>query len=161
RREAPPFLHAGQVTRGSASANRFSSASLTARRKTMRRQRVAILASAAAIVAASAAPALASERNRLNVALPVASLAQVDYVGDVAPTVTLVPVETRAPVVFDPFARMDRIAAIMEARHRAMMRQVAALQDLAARAEAAPGLTVAGALPAGARYTMVSSTTDA
>lgn len=127
----------------------------------MRAKRIAILAGAAAVLAAGTAPAFASERNRMTVALPDGALAEVEYVGDVAPRVTVVPVAARLPILSDPFAEMERMAAAMQARHRAMMRQVAALQQLATQAETAPGMTLASSLPAGVRYTMVSSTTDA
>lgn len=133
----------------------------------MRNKRVAILAGAAALFAAGAAQATAAETNRMSVALPDGSVAQIEYVGDVAPRVTVIPVEHRTLRPFSPFAEMERIAAAMEARHQAMMRQMAALQRFAAEAAAAPrqiapgGMTLVGNLPVGARYTMVSSTTDA
>lgn len=135
----------------------------------MRNKRVAILAGAAALFAAGAAQATAAETNRMSVALPGGSVAQIEYVGDVAPRVTVVPVEHRTLRPLSPIAEMERIAATMEARHQAMMRQMAALQRFAAEAAAAAaprqiapgGMTLVGNLPAGARYTMVSSTTDA
>lgn len=131
----------------------------------MRNKRIAILAGAAALLAAGAAQATTAETQRMHVALPGGSVAQIEYVGDVAPTVTVLPAERRVPRPISPFAEMERIAAAMEARHRAMMRQMAALQQFAAQAAVAPrhapGLTLVGNLPAGSRYTVVSSSTDA
>ncbi len=126
----------------------------------MRFKRATILAGAAALLAATAASA---EVHRMNVALPDGSVAHVEYEGEVAPTVTVVPSVMPARIAFDPFAGFERIAAMMEARHRAMMMQIAALRHAAARAAAAaPGETIlAGTLPEGVHYTMVSSTTDA
>jgi hypothetical protein len=129
----------------------------------MRFTRTTILAGAAVLLAAGTAAAAAETLHTMNVALPDGSVAQIEYVGDVAPTVSVAPV-TAVPVAFvDPFAQLDRMAAYMEAQHRAMMQRVAAMQQAAAHAAAgAPGqMTVVGDLPAGTHFTYVSSTTDA
>lgn len=129
----------------------------------MRNTRKLILVGAAAAVAASAGTAAAAEAHRMNVALPDGSVAQIEYEGDVAPRVIVVPATARSLAAYDPFADFDRIAARMEAQRQAMLLRMAALQKAAAEAAAAQpgGMTVVGNLPAGARYTMVSSTTDA
>jgi hypothetical protein len=88
----------------------------------------------------------------------------VEYAGEVAPKVTVEPVEAQqARIAFDPFAELDRIAFEMQARHQAMLRQMAALQQAAAEgAGAVPGgVTLVGDLPAGAHVSYYSSTTDA
>src|SRR4051794_4814875 len=90
--------------------------------------------------AALAAGAVAASRNThvMNVALPDGLTARVEYVGDVAPRVTVVPGQVPA----DPFALFDRSAFDMQRQIDAMMRQVSemARQPLAG---APPGLNVA------------------
>jgi hypothetical protein len=129
----------------------------------MRFARTTILAGGAAMLLAGTAAYAADKLHTLNVSLPDGSVAQIEYSGDVAPKVSVVPA-TVVPIAYaDPFAELDRMAAYMEAQHEAMMRQVAAMEQAAARAGAgSPGqLTVVGDLPAGTHFTYVSSTTDA
>lgn len=129
----------------------------------MRWKRTTILAGGAALLAAGTAAA-AEELHTMNVALPDGSVARIEYTGEIAPKVTIVPSGARTVIVYDPFAGFDRMIAAMEARHRAMMLQMAALEEAAAEAAAGgqPGLvTVSGGLPAGVHYSYVSSTTDA
>lgn len=133
----------------------------------MRKLPTALLAAAGVALAAGAAQA--SERMKtVQVALPDGSVAQIRYSGDVAPRVAVVPVEARRVIAYDPFAEMRQISAIMQARHEAMMRQMAELQQraraAAAAGEVAPGqVLVRGTLPAGTSYsyTMVSSSNAA
>jgi hypothetical protein len=139
----------------------------------MRFTRTTILAGAAVLLAAGTAAAAAETLHTMNVALPDGSVAQIEYTGDVAPTVSVAPAAAvpiaplsiaPLPIAFvDPFAQLDRMAAYMEARHQAMMQQVAAMEQTATRAApGAPGqVTVVGDLPAGTHFTYVSSTTDA
>ncbi|HEX7709926.1 MAG TPA: hypothetical protein VF418_03220 [Sphingomonadaceae bacterium] len=134
----------------------------------MRRAHTVILAGAAALFIGSAAVAAAAELHHMNVDLPDGSVAQIEYTGNVAPKVTIAPAAGRQVALVDPFAQMDQIMASMEARHRAMMAQMAAMQRAAAAIPApplAPGeqLVAAGNAPQGAGYSMVSvsSTTDA
>jgi hypothetical protein len=128
----------------------------------MRLARTTILAGGAALLLAGTAAYAAEKIHTMNVSLPDGSVAQIEYTGDVAPTVSFAPAEARAAYA-DPFAELDRVAAYMEAQHQAMMQQFAALQQAAAIAGAgAPGqLTVVGDLPEGASYSYYSSTTDA
>lgn len=130
----------------------------------MRFTRTTILAGAALLVAGTAATAAAEELHKMKLALPDGSVAQIAYTGDVAPKVTVVPASPRTLIAYDPFAGFDRIFAEMQARHRAMMLQMAAMEKAAAEAadSGQPGLvTVSGNLPAGVHYSYVSSTTDA
>lgn len=117
----------------------------------MRFTRTTILAGGAALLLAGTAAAAAEKLHRINVALPDGSVAQVEYTGDVAPKVAVVPVDV-SPIAFDPFAGFEQLAAAMEAQQQAMMQQIAAMQQAASRGEA---------LPAGVHYSYVSSTTDA
>lgn len=130
----------------------------------MRKATVALLAGAGLALAAGTAAA-AERLHTMQVALPDGSIAEIAYAGNVAPRTEVVPAEA---VAYDPFAEMERISAMMEARHAAMMRRMAALQQQAraavAAGQAAPGqVLVTGTLPAGARYsyTMVSTTSGA
>src|SRR5512143_1995380 len=106
----------------------------------MRFTRKIILAGGATLLVAGTAAMAAEKLHTMNVALPDGSVAQIQYAGDVAPRVTLQPVD-QVPVAFvDPFAEFDRIAAAMDAQQQAMMQQVAAMQEAAAKAGSdAPG----------------------
>ncbi|UAK24126.1 hypothetical protein [Sphingomonas nostoxanthinifaciens] len=92
---------------------------------------------AGAGVAAIAGVALAAERDAhvLNVVLPDGSVERIHYVGNVAPRVMVTPVAAPTPVAAfdegDPFAMFDRIAAEMDARSDAMLRQALAVQAAA------------------------------
>jgi len=120
----------------------------------MRVARTTILAGGAALLLAGTAAAAAEKLHTMNVALPDGSVAQIHYTGDVAPQVTLQPIDAVPVAYVDPFSELDRVAAYMEDQHQAMMRQVAAMEQAAAKGGTA-------ALPAGVHYTYVSSTTDA
>jgi hypothetical protein len=115
------------------------------------------------LLAAGTAAAAAGKLHTMNVALPDGSVAQIEYVGDVAPRVMVQPVDA-VPIAFvDPFAEFDRMAAAMEAQHRALMRQVAQMEQVSAQAgsSGADGITLVGNLPAGTHFSYVSSNTDA
>jgi hypothetical protein len=129
----------------------------------MRFTRTTLLAGGAALLVAGTAAAAAEKLHKMEMALPDGSTAHIEYAGDVAPTVTVEPVDAQAQAAFDPFAEFDRIALEMQARHQAMMQQLAALQQAAAEGDAAaPGqVAFVGNLPAGAHYSYYSSTTDA
>lgn len=138
----------------------------------MRKLHTALLAAGGLALAAGAAHA-AGKLNTMNVALPDGTVAQIAYEGDVPPRISLVPIAAADPAG-DPFAEMERLSAMMRARHEAMMRQVAEMQQraqqrvlAAQRAGAAqpgqlPGqVVVSSNLPAGSySYTMVSTTTS-
>ena len=98
----------------------------------------AVLAGGALIIAAGvAAPAEAedSQVHVLTVQLPGGGVEQIQYTGDVAPQVVLVPARRMvtgpvvAPLVrIDPFVELERISALMDQQAAAMMRQVENLQ---------------------------------
>lgn len=129
----------------------------------MRLTRTTVLAGGAALLVAGTAAVAADKLHKMEVALPDGATAQIEYAGDVAPKVTVEPADPQARAAFDPFAELDRMAYEMQARHQAMMQQLAALQQAAAQGGAAgPGqVAFAGNLPAGAHFSYVSSTTDA
>lgn len=118
-----------------------------------------LLAGAASVLLAGAALAATGAGKTMQVVLQDGSVAQIEYVGDVAPTVTLVQAPQQAAAL-DRFAELDRMAAAMEQQHRAMMQQMAELQRQAGEAASQPGqVVVSGTMPAGSsyQYTVVSS----
>lgn len=129
----------------------------------------ALLAAAATLAFAGAASAKETDAKILRIMMPDGSVQQVRYRGDVPPTLVFVPVRRAAPPAligddfFAPFAMFDRLAAEMDRRMEAMLRQASALAAAPGNASAlaAPGLTLAaeGAdAPAGSvRYSFVSS----
>jgi len=132
----------------------------------MRLTRTTVLAAGAALLLAGTAAVAAEKLHKMEVALPDGGTVHVEYAGDVAPKVVVEPVDPRARIAFDPFAELDRMALAMQARHQAMMQQMAALQQAAESGAAAPGqltpgLVSVGNLPAGAHVSYFSSTTDA
>jgi hypothetical protein len=131
----------------------------------MRFTRSTILIGAGALLVAGTAAAAAEKLHTMEVALPDGSTAHIEYAGEVAPKVTIEPVEQQARAAYDPFTELDRIAYEMRARQQAMLQQMAAMQQAAAesgaRAAGAPGMTFVGSLPAGAQVSYYSSTTDA
>ena len=113
-----------------------------------------VLAGLGAAAIAGAAVAASRGSHVMNVPLPDGSTARVEYVGDVAPKVTVV------PGAASPFGLLDRSAFDMQRQIDAMMRQV----DAMARAPlaGAPGLNVAayGNAPAGSESVTVVSTSN-
>lgn len=94
----------------------------------------------------------------MTVQLPTGEVAQIQYVGDVAPGMVLVPVAepvSTMPPVGNPFAMMDAMAAQMDREMASLMHQV---DRMSAASE--PGLTEAGfgQVPAGVtEYSVVST----
>lgn len=129
---------------------------------------LAILGAGAAEAEAEAA---AARLHTMNVNAPDGSIVQVQYSGEVAPKVEVVPADrvqsAAMPDMADPFAAMDDIAAIMDARMNVMMQQAAMMQAHAARMQQqdAPSggspLIMTGDMPKGAQVTYYSTSTDA
>jgi len=101
----------------------------------MRKAHSFVLAGLGAAALAGAAVAASRDIHTMNVPLPDGSTAKVEYVGDVAPKVTVVP----APL--SPFGLFDRSAFDIQRQIDAMMRQI----DSVARmpVAGAPGMNVA------------------
>ena len=127
-----------------------------------------LVAAAATALVGGAAWASSAYTHHLKVRLPDGEIAQVDYVGDVAPRVVLRPVAA-VPVVaaqdplmavgFPGFVSIDRIFADMQRQQAAMMQQVAAMQHQIATN--GPAMVATGQRPAhGVNWTYVSSTTS-
>jgi hypothetical protein len=122
----------------------------------MPKLRTVVIAGAATLLFAGAAVAATAKVKTMQVSLPDGSIANITYVGDVAPKVVFEPVDVQA-AYSDTFAAMERdfarVSAIMEAQHRQAMQQQVAVS-------AQPGkVFIAGTMPRGSSYsyTMVSS----
>ena len=113
-----------------------------------------VLAGMGATALAGAAIAASRDTHTMNVPLPDGSTARVEYVGNVAPKVTVVP----APV--SPFGLFDRSMFDMHRQIDAMMREVDAMTRMPVAG--APNLNVAayGNAPEGTQSITVVSTSN-
>lgn len=117
----------------------------------------AIAIGAAAVALAAAATAAASPKtHKMDVALPGGSVAHIEYVGDVAPKVTVDPRPMADAagawgMPFPSFAAFDRMMADMQRQSAQMRAQITARQA----AGAAPYIADFGNLPAGETSTTV------
>ena len=128
-----------------------------------------------AVLGAGVAEAATAQLHTMNVDTPDGGVVHVQYSGDVAPKVEVVPAsvaQVSAEEAMDPFARMDQISAMMDAQMHAMMQRAALLQQQAAQMQqhavlasadnpGAPGVTLVGNVPKGVHVTYYSSSTDA
>jgi hypothetical protein len=117
-----------------------------------------VLAGLGAVTLAGAAAAASRDTHILNVPLPDGSTARIEYVGNVAPKVTVAP--SPMAVGFPAFGMFDRSMADMQRQIDAMMRQV---NEMATHPMAGvPGMNVAayGNAPAGAQSMAVVSTSN-
>ena len=124
----------------------------------MRKAYAIVLAGLGAITLTGAAVAASRDTHVLNVPLPDGSSAKIEYVGDVAPKVTVTPAPLTAG--FPAFGMFDRSMADMQRQIDAMIRQA---NEMATRpVAAAPGLNVAsyGSAPAGTQSLTVVSTSN-
>jgi len=137
----------------------------------MRKLRIVVLGAAGTLLVATAAVAATDKMHCMKVGLPDGSVAHIQYVGDVAPKITVEPVTAesvdyrpangRPLVMMNPFADFERISAMMERQSQAMMRHVAELQRQAESGVAPGQVMVSSNLPAGSySYSVVSSTTQ-
>jgi hypothetical protein len=114
-----------------------------------------VVAGLGAAAIAGAAVAATRDTHILNVPAPDGSTVRVEYVGDVAPKVTVVP----GPVVA-PFGLFDRSAFDIQRQIDAMMHQVDTMAKMPI--VGTPGLNVAayGNAPAGSESVTVVSTSN-
>lgn len=109
-----------------------------------------LLGAAALALGAGVAEAATARLHTMKVDAPDGSIVHVEYAGEVAPHVEIVPVSEAAammPLMADPFSDMERISAMMDAQMQAMT--------------GAPGVTMAADAPRGMHVTYYSSSTDA
>lgn len=128
----------------------------------MRKLPTIAFAGAAALALAGTAVAAARNSHVMNVPLPDGSVARVEYVGDIAPKVTVQPVDTAAGAwaPFGSFAGFDRMMADMNRQTEAMVRQA---QEMARQAQNVPGAPIVasfGNAPAGVTSTTVVSVSN-
>ena len=98
----------------------------------MRKVTKLLLAGVGALTLTGVAVAAADNHHIMNVVMPDGSVAQIHYVGNVAPQVVAVPAVQAVPVAMvDPFAMMDRISYAMDRQMDAMLQQASALQQAA------------------------------
>ena len=132
----------------------------------MPRKKYLFAATALALLGAGVAEAATARLHTMKVDAPDGSVVHVQYSGDVAPRVEVVPAEAVTladmPVMADPFAGMERMPAMMDAQMSAMMQRAALMQQHAAQnGTGAPGFVAAGDMPPGMHMTYYSSSTDA
>jgi hypothetical protein len=101
----------------------------------------------------------------MDVPLPDGSVAHVQYVGDVAPKVTIAPAPMGAPdmpwaMPFPSFAGFDRIMAEMQRQSQEMIRQAQEAARHPGATGAAPYIASYGNLPAGETSTTVVSVSN-
>jgi hypothetical protein len=124
----------------------------------MRNALAIVLAGVGAVTLTSAAFAASRDSHTMTVPLPDGSIATINYVGNVAPEVTVTP----APIshVFAPFGLFDRSAYDMQRQIDAMMREIDAVASRPAAGM--PGMNVAayGKAPAGSSSVTIVSTSD-
>jgi hypothetical protein len=130
----------------------------------VRKLPVFAFAGVAAAALAGTAFAAGPKTHVMNVPLPDGSIARVEYVGDVAPKVTVAPrplADAAMPwaMPFPSFAGFDRMIAEMQRQSQEMMRQA---QQMARRPAtgAAPYIASYGDLPAGGTSTTVVSVSN-
>lgn len=124
----------------------------------MRKAYAIVLAGLGAVTLTGAAVAASRDTHVLNVPLPDGSSAKIEYVGNVAPRVTVTPAPLFAG--FPSVGMFDKSMFDMQRRIDAMMRQ---MNDMASHpVSAAPGLNVAayGNAPTGTQSLTVVSTSN-
>lgn len=127
---------------------------------------VAGVALAGSAAVAAAPNAAAAKTHVISVPLPDGSAVRVEYVGDVAPKVTVSPGAMAAAdpwaMAFPSFAGFDRMIAEMNRQSEQMIRQAqqAAREPGARGGGAAPYIAAYGDLPAGGTSTTVISVSN-
>jgi hypothetical protein len=124
----------------------------------MRKAYAIVLAGLGAVALTGAAAAASRDTHVMNVPLPDGSTARVEYVGKVAPKVTVTPAPMAS--IFAPFGLFDRSAFDMQRQIDAMMRQ---MDDMArVRVAGAPALNVAAYsnAPAGTQSVTIVTTSN-
>jgi len=147
----------------------------------MRKNRTAVLAGVAALIAVGTAVAATHNSHVMKIAMPDGSIAKIEYQGDVAPKVAVAPqpfglAEMSLPVaVFDPFvlaslgsdqtswapfAELDRMTAQIDRDMRAVIDQASAMQAQMAAPTGKLDMAAFGKMPAGTvHYSFVSTST--
>ena len=147
----------------------------------MRKNRTAVLAGVAALIAVGTAVAATHNSHVMKIAMPDGSIAKIEYQGDVAPKVTVGPqpfglAEMSLPVaVFDPFvlaslgsdqtswapfAELDRMTTQIDRDMRGVIDQASAMQAQMATPTGKLDMAAFGKMPAGTvHYSFVATIT--
>jgi len=116
----------------------------------MRKITKLLLAGAGAATLAGVAAAAVDTHHIMNVVMPDGSVAQIRYVGNVAPQVVAMPAAEAIPVAMaDPFAMIDRISYEMDRQMDAMLQQASAVAQAAPAANGQLSEAALKSLPPG------------
>ena len=126
----------------------------------MRKAHAIILAGLGAIASTGAVAAASQNSHILSWPLPDGSTAKIEYVGDVAPKVTIAPRPSDARVPIAPFGLLDSAFLDIDRQIDAMMRQVSQMTQQSASGAPALDLASYGNAPAGTTGVTVVSTSD-
>lgn len=118
----------------------------------------AILAGLGAVMLTGAAAAASRDTHILNVALPDGATARVEYVGNVAPKVTVTPAPVAGP--FAPFGMFDRSMFDMQRQIDAMMRHIDSIARMPVAAGQGVNVAAYGNAPEGSRSVTVVTTAN-
>src|SRR6476646_9480154 len=121
-------------------------------RMLMRKAFGLVLAGMGATALAGAAIAASRDAHTMNVPLPDGSTARVEYVGDVAPKVTVVPASIA------PFGLFDRSAFDIQQHIDAMMRQIDSMAKIPVAGASGMNVAAYGDAPADTQSVTVVST---
>lgn len=122
------------------------------------RKALLLAAGLGAVTVTGAALAASGETHMLNVPLPDGAIAHVQYVGKVAPRVTV----SEAPGTdqFGPFAVLDRSAFDIQRQMDAMMRQIGAMASQPATGTSRLNVASFGNAPAGSSSVTIVTTSN-
>lgn len=126
----------------------------------MRKLPLIAMAAAVSVALAGAAGAAKPQRHVMDVPLPDGSVAHIEYVGDVAPKVTVAPRPFEmGAIAFPDFAGFDQMIAQLQRQSQEMARQA---QQMARQSSpgATPYIASFGNQPAGMTSTSVVSVTN-
>ena len=126
----------------------------------MRKAHAIILAGLGAIAFTSAVAAASQDRHILSWPLPDGSIAKIEYVGDIAPKVTVTHGQSEPTTPISPFGLFDRAFFDMDRQIDAMIRQVSQMTRQPAVATTGLDLASYGNAPAGTTSVTVVSTSD-
>jgi hypothetical protein len=117
-----------------------------------------VFAGLGALMLTSSAVAASRDAHMMTVPLPDGSVAKIDYVGDIAPKVSVTPAPM-API-FAPFGMFDRSAFDIQRQIDAMIREIDAAASRPAAGVPARNVAAYGNAPAGSSSVTIVSTSN-
>jgi hypothetical protein len=124
----------------------------------MRKARAILLAGLGAVSLTGAAAAPGQKTHTMSVPLPDGSIAKIEYVGDVAPKVTIDPAPV--PRFFGGFGAFDRTMTDMRRQMDAMIRRMRQMQSRPVTRARGMNIASYGDMPEGSTSVSVVSTTN-